>query len=142
MLIRDLNDTTPELQDIKSTIGRINPDRVYVLTPIRPPAEAWVRSPDPRTVLKAQDVLGGAVPVTDLEDGQFGLGEFSDARQAILEIGSRHPLRRAQAEKIEREFSRPGVAGQMIAERELVKVEYNGEEYLLPERFARGGVGR
>ncbi len=139
MLIKDLNDTTVELQGIKNAIDMISPDRVYVLTPIRPPAEPWVRPSDPETILKAQEIMGGAIPVTGLETGQFGLGEFSDARQAILEIGSRHPLRREQVTEIEKEFSESGVVLQMVENKELVNVEYNGEEYLLPGHFTRGG---
>ena len=139
MLIKDLNDTTVELQGIKNAIDMINPDRVYALTPIRPPAEPWVRPSDPETILKAQEIMGGAIPVTGLETGQFGLGEFSDARQAILEIGSRHPLRREQVTEIEKEFSESGVVLQMVENKELVNVEYNGEEYLLPGHFTRGG---
>ena len=139
MLIKDLNDTTVELQGIKNAIDMINPDRVYALTPIRPPAEPWVRPSDPETILKAQEIMGGAIPVTGLETGQFGLGEFSDARQAILEIGSRHPLRREQVTEIEKEFSESGVVRQMVENKELVNVEYNGEEYLLPGHFTRGG---
>ncbi len=138
MLIKDLNDTTMELQGIKQAIDMINPDRVYVLIPIRPPAEPWVKPSDPETILKAQEIMGSAIPVTGLETGQFGLGEFSDARQAILEIGSRHPLRREQVAEIEREFSMSGVVRQMVENKELVNVEYNGEEYLLPGHFARG----
>ncbi|MCK4462295.1 MAG: radical SAM protein [candidate division Zixibacteria bacterium] len=138
MLIKDLNDTTMELQAVKHAIDMINPDRVYVLTPVRPPAEPWVRPSDPETILKAQEIIGSAIPVTGLETGQFGLGEFSDARQAILEIGSRHPLRREQVAEIEKEFSISGVVRQMVENKELVNVKYNGEEYLLPGHFARG----
>lgn len=139
MLVRDLNDTTKQLRGIRRTVDMFNPDRVYVLTPIRPPAEPWVRPSDPETILKAQEIIGRAIPVTGLETGQFGLGEFSDARQAILEIGSRHPLRREQVAEIEKEFSMSGVVRQMVENKELVNVEYNGEEYLLPGHFARGG---
>jgi wyosine [tRNA(Phe)-imidazoG37] synthetase (radical SAM superfamily) len=138
MLVRDLNDTTKQLRGIRRTVDMFNPDRVYVLTPIRPPAEPWVRPSDPETILKAQEIIGRAIPVTGLETGQFGLGEFSDARQAILEIGSRHPLRREQVAEIEKEFSISGVVRQMVENKELVNVEYNGEEYLLPGHFARG----
>ena len=138
MLVRDLNDTTRQLRGIKHTIDMINPDRVYVLTPTRPPAESWVKPSDPETILKAQEIIAGAVPVTELEHGTFGLGGFPDARQAILEIGSRHPLRREQVAEIEREFCISGVVRQMVENKELVNVKYNGEEYLLPGHFARG----
>jgi len=137
MLVKDLNDTTRQLRKIKHTIDMVNPDRVYVLTPTRPPAESWVKPSDPETILKAQEIVAGAIPVTGLESGQFGLGGFTDARQAILEIGSRHPLRREQVAEIEKEFCVSGVVRQMVEHKELVNVKYSGEEYLLPGHFAR-----
>ena len=138
MLVKGLNDTEEELQSIKHAIDMIEPDRVYVLTPIRPPAESWVKPSDPQTILRAQEVFGEAVSVTELETGQFGLTEFTNARQAIMEIGSRHPLRSEQAAEIERVFSMSGVVRQMLEAKELVHVEYNGEEYLLPGFFVMG----
>ena len=138
MLVKDLNDTEKELQSIRQAVDMIRPDRVYVLTPIRPPAEPWVRSSEPKALLRAQEILGTAVPVAELETGQFGLGQFQDAREAILEIGSRHPLRREQASEIEKAFSASGVVRRMLEARELVLVEYNGEDYLLPGYFAMG----
>lgn len=138
MLVKDLNDTEKELQSIKHAIDMINPDRVYILTPIRPPAEHWVEPSSAETILKAQGIIGESVSVAELETGQFGLGEFSDARQAILEIGSRHPLRGEQAAEIEIAFSDAGIVRQMLDAKELVRVDYNGEEYLLPGYFVMG----
>ena len=138
MLVKGLNDTEEELQSIKHAIDMIEPDRVYVLTPIRPPAESWVKPSDPQTILRAQEVFGEAVSITELETGQFGLTEFTNARQAIMEIGSRHPLRSEQAVEIEMMFSESGVTKQMVENKELVNFKYNGVEYLLPERFIRG----
>jgi len=138
MLVKDMNDTEEELKSIKNAVDLINPDRVYILTPIRPPAESWVKPSDPENILRAQEMIGESISVAELETGQFGLGEFLDARQAILEIGSRHPLRREQADEIERAFSKAGVVRQMLETTELVSVEYNNEEYLLPGSFVMG----
>jgi len=138
MLVKGLNDTERELRSIKSAIDMINPDRVYILTPIRPPAEPWVQPSNPEDILRAQEIIGKAIPVAELESGQFGLGEFMDARQAILEIGSRHPLRRRQAAVIEKQLSGTGVITQMLESGELVHFEYKGEDYLLPGHFRMG----
>ena len=138
MLVKGLNDTDTELQSIKHAVDMVNPDRVYILAPIRPPAESWVKPPDPGSILKAQEIIGRAIPVAGLETGKFGLTEFANARQAILEIGSRHPLRREQAIEIERAFSKAGVVMQMLKAGELVSAEYNGSEYLLPGYFVMG----
>jgi len=140
MLVKGLNDNDKELQSIKHAIDLINPDRVYILTPIRPPAESWVKPSDPQDILKAQEIIGKAIPVAELETGQFGLAEFSDARQAILEIGSRHPLRWEQALKIEEAYSVSGAVEKMLKDNELIRVEYNGNLYVLPGHFKMGKI--
>jgi len=66
------------------------------------------------------------------------LKEFSDAEQAILEIGSRHPLRREQAVDIEKEFSKTGVIQHMLKNRKLISIKYKNKEYLIPGRFQMG----
>jgi len=138
MLVKELNDSEKELRSIKNDVDMVQPNRVYILTPTRPPAEPWVQPSDPETILKAQEIMGQAVAMAGLESGQFGLSEFSDARQAILEIGSRHPLRRQQADEIEKYFANQDVISKMLENEELTIVAYKGEEFLLPGHFKRG----
>jgi wyosine [tRNA(Phe)-imidazoG37] synthetase (radical SAM superfamily) len=138
MLVNGLNDSGEELLNIKNAVDLIQPDRIYVVTPIRPPAEPWVEPPSPKKILEAQQLLGGAVPLTDSESGDFGLREFADARQAIMEIGARHPLRLEQAMEIEKSFSSKDIVKKMIEEGKLIKAKYNNKNYLLPSHFIRG----
>ena len=138
MLVKGVNDSKEELLSIKSAVDAFEPDRVYVVTPIRPPAEPWVEPPLPDTILMAQELIGKAVPISGLESGQFGLQGFTNARQAILETGSRHPLRREQAAEIERSFGVSRVVDQMLRDRELIQTTYKGETFLLPGHFIRG----
>jgi len=138
MIVKGLNDSEEELLNIKNAAELIKPDRIYVVTPIRPPAEPWVKPPSPETILKAQQILEDTIPLMDLESGDFGLREFADARQAILEIGSRHPLRLEQAMEIENAFSAPNTVRQMIEDGELVKANYSDRHYVLPQHFMMG----
>ena len=92
---------------------------------------------DPEDILKAREIIEKAISVAELETGQFGLKGFTDARQAILEIGSRHPLRHKQAIEIEKEFHILGVVNKMLKNKELISVYYNSEKYLLPGHFTR-----
>jgi wyosine [tRNA(Phe)-imidazoG37] synthetase (radical SAM superfamily) len=138
MLVKGLNDTKEELLSIRQAVDAFEPDRVYVVTPIRPPAEPWVEPPLPETILMAQELIGKAVSIGGLETGRFGLQGFTNARQAILETGSRHPLRRDQAAEIERSFGDSGVIDRMLQDRELVQTTYKGETFLLPGHFIRG----
>lgn len=138
MLVAGVNDDPDELLSIRQAIERIKPDSVFVLTPIRPPAESWVRIPTPGKIIEAQQILGGATAIVERETGDFGLEAFASATQAILEIGSRHPLRVSQAREIESHFAEPGTIHHMLQSQLLMEVEYGGEKYLLPARFVRG----
>jgi len=135
MLVEGVNDSNGELKSIKKSIDLIKPDRVYVMTPIRPPAESWVKPPAPEVILKAQHILDSEYALATQEQGDFGFEEFGNAREAILEIGSRHPLRREQALAIEKAFFASNTVTDMLREGELVEINYNGNSYLLPEHF-------
>lgn len=137
MLVKGLNDSEEELRKIRKSVDLIKPDRVYVVTPIRPPAETWVEPASPETILNAQQILGNAVPITELEVGGFGLNEFTDAYQAIMEIGSRHPLRLEQAKEIESTFSEQGTVEKMLKEKLLIIAKFKDKDYLLPGYFIR-----
>jgi len=138
MLVKDINDADDELEAIGEKVGKINPDRVYVMVPSRPPAEKWVSPPSPETIIKAQKVLTGAVALAERETGEFGLDEFSCTNEAILGIGSRHPLRYEQALEIEENFSKAGEVDRMLENKELVIVKFDNVDYVLPGFFRRG----
>ncbi len=137
MLIAGINDTEAALRDIRKAVERISPNRLYIVTPIRPPAESWVQPPAPERILHAQEILGQAETIELQESGDFGLTAFTGAREALMEIGSRHPLRFEQGIGIENSFSETGTVNELLREKQLVKVEYHGTEYLLPAHFVR-----
>ncbi|MBD3170662.1 MAG: hypothetical protein GF307_14355 [candidate division Zixibacteria bacterium] len=137
MLVSGKNDTDEELVSLKKAIEKIQPDRVYIMTPIRPPAEPWVKCPSPDRILKAQEMFGQVIAISDLESGEFYLDEFENVRQAIKEIGNRHPLRLEQAEEMEDAFSEVGTIEKMLKANEIIKFKYNSNIYLLPARFLK-----
>jgi len=142
MLVKGLNDTGQELPSIAKVVDMVAPDRVYIVTPIRPPAETWVEPPTPETILMAQELVEKAIPIVGRESGQFDFEGLGDARRAILEIGSRHPLRQEQASEIEDAFNVSGIVDKMLRNRELIQIEYGGMIYLLPGYFIRGKVNK
>ncbi len=138
MLVDGLNDSQEVLESIKEALDAVGPDRTYVNVPIRPPAETWVKVPAPEKIFRAQEILGGAWDISDYEEGGFGVSEFEDAREAILELGARHPLREEQARSIERSLSEEGIVDSMISDGTLVRVDYRERGYLLPSSFRMG----
>lgn len=137
MLVDGVNDSEANLRAIKSNLTVIKPDRVYVMIPIRPPCVKWVKPPSVQAVLRAQEVLGEVTPVLDPETGRFGVGSYTGAEEAILEISSRHPLRAAQGAEIERTFNSTGTIEHMVQEGLLRLVDFNGERFLMPRSLVK-----
>jgi len=138
MLVNDINTSMAELLPMKEGIENISPDRIYVMLPTRPPAEKWVKPPDPAKLLLAQKLFSGSIPISGLEYGDFGVKDFEDVKEAIIEIGSRHPLRKELALNIEAQFNNSGTVEKMIKSKELIEVNYEGEEYVILPYFVRG----
>jgi len=138
MLVKGLNDHSEALRNIRQAIDLIRPDRIYVSIPIRPPAEKWVEPPEPEKVLAAQQILGKVEYIIEKETGDFGINEFKDAHEAILETAYRHPLREVQALTIEKRFRQAGTLQKMIETQEVVKYDYQNDIYILPEKLLRG----
>ena len=135
MLVKDVNDSDKSLMEINDAIKQVKPDRIYISVPIRPPAKPGVRPPEPERIIRAHEIFGTILDLTDYESGEFGFDNYQDARTAITEICSRHPLREKQARDIEIRFSESGNIDSMLSDGSLVRVEYQNMPYLLPAKF-------
>ncbi|MBD3211936.1 MAG: radical SAM protein [Candidatus Lokiarchaeota archaeon] len=95
MLVRDVNDSKDELLQIKSFLDDIQPDRIDINVPIRPPVEIWVKKPK-NTILKLLDEIFG--DYKDINFPEMGIfGKFSsDFEKEFLSIIERHPMRQEQ----------------------------------------------
>ncbi len=92
MLLAGMNDSPDQLSAIKTLVDAIRPDRVYINTPVRPPADPTVKAPNHKTVQRAADLLGGTA-LDYLTDQDFDSAE-KDPLQAVLTICKRHPMNR------------------------------------------------
>jgi len=137
MLVKDVNDSDESLMEIKDAIEQVKPDRIYISVPIRPPAKPGVRPPEPGRIIRAHEILGTTLDLTDRESGEFGLDNFPDLRTTIIEICSRHPLREEQARDIEGRFPGAESIDTMLSDGSLGRVEYQNVSYLLPANFTR-----
>ena len=90
MLMHGINDSEECLQKFKEALTHLDYDRVYINTPVRPPAEADVSVSTPETLQRATELLGG-VSIETLAAGGF-FSEVEDDYEAILSIIGRHPM--------------------------------------------------
>jgi wyosine [tRNA(Phe)-imidazoG37] synthetase (radical SAM superfamily) len=137
MLVKGVNDSDESLMEIKDAIEQVKPDRIYISVPIRPPAKPGVRPPEPDRIIRAHEILNATLDLIDYESGEFGLDNFPDLRNTIIEICSRHPLREEQARDIEGRFPGAESIDTMLSDGNLVRVEYQNISYLLPANFTR-----
>jgi len=130
MLVKNLNDSDEQLKMIQDVVKEIQPEKVFVMTPIRPPAEIWVKCPDPERIQVAQQMLANAITVANRENGEFGITEFANATEAILEISARHPLRMDQAKNIEQKFVEDGTIDRLLRENQITLNRYHQVDYI------------
>ncbi len=126
MLVRGVNDSEASMRAIGDMLREIRPHKTQILTPIRPPAEAWVQGPRRAELDAARRLIENATSIEGPESGEFECAGTDGAREAIKQICSRHPLRLEQALEIEGELSEPGTVDAMLRAGDLVEVEYTG----------------
>ena len=90
MLMDGINDSESSLEGFKKALEGLRYDRVYINTPVRPPAEDNVSVSSAATLERAAELLGG-ISIETLASGSFG-SEIQDDYEAILSIIGRHPM--------------------------------------------------
>ncbi len=132
MLVRGVNDGEGALLGIRRALEQIEPDRVFVNFPIRPPAEGWAEPPDAEGLVRARAILGEAVFIDQPESGTFGASGGKDPVAALLAIVRRHPLRRQQVQETLASLSSDAVEStlrQLERAGKIQKITYRGETY-------------
>ncbi|MBC8570504.1 radical SAM protein [Zongyangia hominis] len=90
MLCGGVNDSPAAIDRFAELLPRIRYDRLYINTPVRPPAEPDVRVASPAAIQYAVEKLGG-ISIDMLSTGSF-FSEIADDYEAILSIIARHPM--------------------------------------------------
>ncbi|MGI5957903.1 MAG: radical SAM protein [Massiliimalia sp.] len=90
MLIGGINDDDTALDHFSSILSQMRYDRVYINSPVRPPAEGFVHTPAPERIQAAVQKLSG-ISIDMLVSGSF-FSELTDPYDAVLSICRRHPM--------------------------------------------------
>ncbi len=96
MIIKDMNDDEESLLKFKNILKPIEYDRLYINTPVRPPAEGWVEMASEDSIKKAVEILGGIS--IDMLGTQGFFSEEEDDYEAVLSIIRRHPMNQYEVE--------------------------------------------
>ncbi|KHD34452.1 Fe-S oxidoreductase [Clostridium acetobutylicum] len=96
MIVKGFNDKTEELYAIRKILDKIDYDRLYINTPVRPPAESYVEEPSKEKLDEVIRILRGT-SIQMLSSGTF-FSEITDDFEAIKSIISRHPMNKFEVE--------------------------------------------
>lgn len=90
MLVKGFNDSEESLKKLRELLKGLRYDRLYINTPVRPPAEGYAGQISKDTMIKASEILEG-IAIDTLTEGSF-YSEEKDSYKAILDIIKRHPM--------------------------------------------------
>ncbi|MBF8982857.1 radical SAM protein [Lutibacter sp. B2] len=90
MIMKDLNDDEESLMKMKKLLEKVKYDRLYINTPVRPPAEEWVEQVSSDKISLAVNILKGIS--IDMLDSKGFASEVEDDYEAIISIIRRHPM--------------------------------------------------
>ena len=96
MLMEGINDDEQALIQYKAMLKKLKFDKLYINTPIRPPAEANVKPVEHKRINQIAGYLGG-ISIDLLESEGFH-SEIKDDYEAILSIIKRHPMNQFEIE--------------------------------------------
>lgn len=90
MLLDGINDDEEALESFRKLLAEIRYDRLYLNTPVRPPAEADVKAASHERIMRAVEVLGGTA--IDLLSKELYQSGDADDFLAVKSNIRRHPM--------------------------------------------------
>lgn len=127
MLIHNLNDDMNSLSKLRYLLDQVSYDRLYLNTPVRPPAESWVKEPTAESLALAVEILKG-ISIDSLTSGTFFSEEENDL-DALLSIIKRHPMNQHEIKSLlQSRFSADvqGTIRRLEMDTRIEKINYKG----------------
>ncbi|NLN49322.1 MAG: radical SAM protein [Clostridiales bacterium] len=127
MLMNGINDDDASLYKLKELLDGIKYDRLYINTPVRPPAECEVKESSVERIERAVDLLGGVAINLAASKGFYS--EIKDDYEAVLSIIKRHPMNQHEIKSFleERDCQdKDTVFEKLLSNDEVEKIDYKG----------------
>jgi wyosine [tRNA(Phe)-imidazoG37] synthetase (radical SAM superfamily) len=123
MLIDGVNDSDQALTEVADVLSRVGPEEIHIITPSRPPAEPWVRSPTDEAVDRAVAILGEVARAVRPVASDAALDLDDDLVDAVFNIIARHPLGETELERLLCDWASGKVADALQALQDSGKVQ-------------------
>lgn len=134
MIVSGINDSTENLSKLAGLIKNIKPYIAYLSIPTRPPAEKFVKSPDPEKLTLAWQIFNkmhiNAEFLTQFEGTDAGY--TGNIYEDILNITAVHPLREdSLMELLKNDSAGYSVVNSLISQHLIKSVTYGGNKYFI-----------
>lgn len=142
MLVKGINDGEDHLRKVAEFLARLRPDIAYLSIPTRPPAEAWVQSPDESVINRAYQVLSEKVERVEYLIGYEGnaFAFTGNVEDDLLSITAVHPMRKdAVDEFLDRARADWSAIHQLVAQDRLLETKYGGNRFYLRKLKGHSG---
>lgn len=96
MILNDINDNKEFYLKFKEILNKIKYHKLYINSPVRPPAESSVKQTSSKAIEEAISILGG-ISIDKLISEGFYSG-VEDDYEAVLSIIKRHPMNQFEIE--------------------------------------------
>ena len=132
MLVKGINDTVKDIKRAARFIEEIKPDKLFILVPIRPPAEKFAKVPTEEDLNKAYQIFHSQINNTELLTYSEGTNftYTSNAKKELLSILAVHPMRRdAVIEFMKKAGEDNGFLNSLIESKNIKEVKHNNNIY-------------
>jgi len=134
MLVQGISIDADILKEMADFLVRLNPAKVYLAIPTRPPAENWVHPPAPEDINVVFQIFREKLDQVEYLIGYEGnaFAFTGNVEEDLLSITSVHPMR----ESAVREYLKNAgvdwsVVHQLITQSKLVETDYAGQKFYL-----------
>lgn len=134
MLLKGMNDSYNEIEEVASFLEIIRPDIAYIAIPTRPPAFSYAKAVDEEKINEAYFILKKRLPVVELLTGYEGnaFSSTGNVQDDILSITSVHPMREdAVKQLLQKSGEQMDVIDKLIDLKLITRINYQGKDYYL-----------
>lgn len=138
MLIQGVNDSRNEIKKISSFLEKLNPHKVYIAIPTRPPAKKGVLPATEQVINMAYQIFSKKLDKVEYLIGYEGnaFGFTGDVEEDLLNITSVHPMREEGVnEFLAKSNAKWDIIEELIKNRKLIELEYQGKKFYMRKFF-------
>ncbi len=92
MLVKGLNDSEEEIKALSEYFKELNPHRIFINIPVRPPADSWVKAPDISAFHLIEKYIPEAEFINFSESGMIDPAAYDSLKELIVSVSRRHPI--------------------------------------------------